>query len=182
MRGYIQGHETGAAASSITADIVRELQADAWNLGHHAGADDAATSQREDIADVISDLAARYADIDTGFKRLAYATREQRITRELADMEAVADRIHATTGTQPWAGLENGAILPSADWVPDTTELARKAAEAAADAPNPVLTNWADVRAYVDDRTWNRILGDLQPATRAEAIRQAGSQGTGAAA
>jgi hypothetical protein len=135
MRGYLTGHETGAAASSATAQTIRDLQADAWNLGYTAGQHDATTEHVHNIAQTISDLAARYADIDIGFKQLAHATREQRIAREVADMQAAADRTHTATGTQSWAGLEHGAELPSADWMLDTTELTRNAVLALTAAP-----------------------------------------------
>ncbi len=32
------------------------------------------------------------------------------------------------------------------------------------------ITTWAEVAAYVDEPTWQRILGDLAPASHAEAI------------
>lgn len=37
----------------------------------------------------------------------------------MAEMEANAADLHAKYGTKPWAGLDNGAELPSPDWDDD---------------------------------------------------------------
>ncbi|MFI6238359.1 hypothetical protein ACIBEF_00605 [Micromonospora sp. NPDC050795] len=62
--------------------------------------------------------------------------------------------------------------------VPTTEDNLRIAAEnkahdvqSIAAAPDPVLTDWRDVAASVDEPTWQRILADLAPATRAECER-----------
>ncbi|GLZ62851.1 hypothetical protein [Micromonospora sp. NBRC 107095] len=64
------------------------------------------------------------------------------------------------------------------DFVPTTEDNLRIAAEnkahdqqSIAAAPDPVLTTWAEVAASVDETTWQRILTDLSPATRAECER-----------
>jgi hypothetical protein len=64
------------------------------------------------------------------------------------------------------------------EFVPTTEDNLRIAAEdkahdrqSIAAAPDPVLTDWRDVAASVDESTWQRILTDLAPATRAECER-----------
>lgn len=181
MRGYLEGHETGATASRITTDTIRELEATAWDDGYDQGRHDGYQAAHAETADIITDLSTQHAEIDMAFRHFSHANREQRIQQRIQDMEASAARLHTELGTTGWAGLDNGAQLPSADWAPDTTKLRAEADRAIAAAPTPALTNWAAVRAYVDDRVWGRILGDLHPATRRQAIAQAGGAGTEAA-
>lgn len=64
------------------------------------------------------------------------------------------------------------------EFVPTTEDNLRIAAEnkahdaqSIAAAPDPVLTDWRDVAASVDESTWQRILTDLSPVTRAECER-----------
>lgn len=64
------------------------------------------------------------------------------------------------------------------EFVPTTEDNLRIAAEnkahdaqSIAAAPDPVLTDWRDVAASVDEPTWQRILADLAPASRAECER-----------
>jgi hypothetical protein len=178
MRGYIEGHEAGAAVSAITADVVRRLQAQAWDDGYDQGYTDGYQQSRNETGQIIADLAVQHAEIAEAFARFEKVAREQRIADRIAEMERTAQAQHQRWGTQEWAGLESGATLPSADWVPDTTVLSETARRALAAARHPVLHSWAEVRAAVDERTWHRILHDLNATTRAQAIQQTSVSGS----
>lgn len=115
MRGYIQGHETGAAASTITADIVRELEAVAWDDGYDRGRTDGDTAARADIAQTLADLTEQHAELAAAWRTIGRLTHGQRVAQRLAAMEALA--------ITNWPGLDNGGVLPSADWARDTTAL-----------------------------------------------------------
>lgn len=116
MRGFFAGHEQGNAVGAATEVIARQMQARAWGEGYDAGRADGTAATRADIGQAITDLAARYADIDESFAQFSRTTREQFIAKRVAAMERDATKLHAAIGTKPWGGLENGAVLPSADW------------------------------------------------------------------
>lgn len=69
------------------------------------------------------DIAARHAELAATWRATGRTTYEQRIAQRIADMAATAARDHALHGTQEWAGLEHGAVLPSADWNTHTTTI-----------------------------------------------------------
>jgi hypothetical protein len=179
MRGYLQGHETGAATSTITAATVRQLQAQAWDDGYDQGHTEGRATERANTARTLADLAGQHTDIADAFSRISRTTHNQHVANRLHQMERAADDHRRRHGTTEWAGTTNGATPPSADWVPDISALTKKAEQARAAAPTPVLHTWADVRAAVDDRTWHRILADLTAATRTKTLQQT-SHTTGA--
>jgi hypothetical protein len=53
-------------------------------------------------------------------------------------------------------------------WAENSSELSARSIAAGADA-RPITT-WAQVAEFVDESTWERILGDLAPASLAEAL------------
>jgi hypothetical protein len=172
MRGYLQGHETGAAASTITATTVRQLQAQAWDDGYDHGHTEGRAAERANTTQTLADLAGQHTDIADAFTRISRTTHSQHVANRLHQMQRAADDHHQRHGTTEWAGTANGATPPSADWVPDTNALTKQAEQARAAAPTPALQTWAHVRTAADDRTWHRILADLTAATRAKALRQ----------
>lgn len=123
VRGYVDGHDQGNAAGAATQAIVQELQAAAWNAGYDVGHRDGTVETRADIGQVLTDLSVRYAEIDEAFGRFKRITHEQRIAERVAEMVESAARLHTQIGTSEWVGLDNGAVLPSADWKPSTAPL-----------------------------------------------------------
>lgn len=111
MRGYIHGHETGAAASTVAADIVRELEATAWDDGYDHGRTDGDAAARADIAQTLADLTEQHAELAATWRTVGRLTHGQRVAQRLAAMEALA--------ITNWPGLDNGGVLPSADWPRD---------------------------------------------------------------
>lgn len=116
MRGFFAGHDQGNAAGAATEALVRQLQAHAWREGYGTGHATGIDEARVDIGLTITDLAARFAEVDESFANFARVTREQHIANRVAEMEQHAAKLHAATGTKPWVGLDNGGVLPSADW------------------------------------------------------------------
>jgi hypothetical protein len=55
------------------------------------------------------------------------------------------------------------------EWWIENNEATLDRAIAAGQAAKPITT-WAEVAAFVDDAVWERILGDLAPKSRAEAL------------
>lgn len=53
-------------------------------------------------------------------------------------------------------------------WAENSAELMDRSIAAGVDALP--ITTWAQVAAFVDEATWERILGDLAPASLAEAL------------
>lgn len=115
MRGYIQGHETGAAASTITADIVRELEATAWDDGYDRGRTDGDAAARADIAQTLADLTEQHAELAATWRTIGRLTHGERVAQRVAAMEKLA--------ITNWPGLDNGGVLPSANWARDTSTL-----------------------------------------------------------
>lgn len=63
----------------------------------------------------------------------------------------------------------NGTVDEQTAWWIENNREVDDRAIAAGQAAKPITT-WAEVAAYVDETTWERILGDLGPASRAEAL------------
>lgn len=88
------------------ADIEVDM---AYHAGYHAAAED---------------IAVRRVELSLAWARPAHQLYRDRVAERTAEMAAAAAAHHAQYGTQPWAGLEHGAALPSADWGTDITGVA----------------------------------------------------------
>lgn len=51
------------------------------------------------------DMAERVADLDATWREVGRTGREQRVARDIADMERRAAAFHAKHGTHEWAGV-----------------------------------------------------------------------------
>lgn len=67
-------------------------------------------------AHACADIAGRHAELAAVWKATGRASYQQKVAERIAGMEACAAAWHAQHGTREWAGLDNGATLPSADW------------------------------------------------------------------
>jgi hypothetical protein len=63
----------------------------------------------------------------------------------------------------------HGSVDEQTEWWIENNEAILDRAIAAGQAAKPITT-WAEVAAFVDDAVWERILGDLGPKSRAEAL------------
>jgi hypothetical protein len=72
----------------------------------------------------VRDIAAARAELDATWHAIGQQTYEQRVAARVAEMKRNA--------IGEWPGLENGGVLPSANWRPATTALAESAARARA--------------------------------------------------
>lgn len=71
----------------------------------------------------LADIAERRAELATTWARTAHVLYRDRTAQRLAEMEASAAALHTHLGTTEWAGLNNGATLPTADWGTTTRAL-----------------------------------------------------------
>lgn len=87
-----------------------ELEVDmAYHAGYHAA---------------VEDIAVRRVELSLAWARTAHQLYRDRVTERTAEMAATAAAHHAQHGTSEWAGLDNGATLPTADWNHHSTGVA----------------------------------------------------------
>jgi len=60
--------------------------------------------------------AERVDELDAIWVPVQRPSYEERVASRVADMERAAAEVHAISGTRPFGGLDNGAVLPGVDW------------------------------------------------------------------
>lgn len=78
----------------------------------------------------VADVAERHAELAVTWRAIGHLSYEQRVAGRAEEMAAVAREQHVRYGTQEWAGLDNGATLPSVDWHPAPATLSPAVAAA----------------------------------------------------
>lgn len=99
---FVPALEPPSPVPLIALHEVAEYEAEcAWHDGYVAA---------------LTDVAERHVELAHTWARAGQRRYEERVADRIAEMTATANAQHAQHGTTEWVGLDNGGVLPSADW------------------------------------------------------------------
>lgn len=115
--GWAAGHtaadQKNTTDSTIVADLIHQLTADAYEQGRRAGIAEGRNLEKANIGETIGAILARDAEFAAWLRdQVGAPTREQRIAGRIADMEKHADELNRRLGRPTGYRYTGGPV----DW------------------------------------------------------------------